>query len=30
MARISYSDDAIIPQALGLKGNINLLRLAFL
>jgi len=29
MARIPHIDDAIIYQDLGLKGNINLLRIAF-
>jgi hypothetical protein len=29
MARIPYIDDAIIYQDLGLRGNINLLRIAF-
>jgi alkylhydroperoxidase family enzyme len=29
MARISYSDDTNIPQALGLKGNVNLLRIVY-
>jgi alkylhydroperoxidase family enzyme len=29
MARIPYIDDDVIPQALGLKGNINLLRIVY-
>jgi hypothetical protein len=29
LARIPYIDDAIIPRALGLKENINLLRIVY-
>ncbi len=29
MTRIPYIDDAIIPQAYGLKGTINLLRIVY-